>query len=481
MDGVVEVPLLPVLPVDPVSEELEPEWPDDSVEEVEPVPPDVPVEPDLVVLEPGCSWATTTPIRAAAPVAPRTAARVARRNHASPRSRLCGVFGWFGRAMSDQYLVARIALYPNIPRSTLSQGRLGACCDIVTRPARSKCAAPRYDHGARRNGAWQGGLMSQVNTVQGPVDGAALGATLMHEHIFVLSPEIEKTAEEWDEAAQQERAVQKLRELKRSGIDTLVDLTVIGLGRYIPRVAAIAAEVPEINVVVATGVYTYNEVPMFFHFRGPGTVLGGSEPMVDLFVREIRDGIGETGVRPGILKCATDRPGLTPGVERVLRAVARAHRETGVPITTHTPTPPEPWGLEQQRVFREEGVDLSRVVIGHSGGTTNTAYHLELIDNGSYLGFDHFGIPGITLEDRVDAVARLCARGFAERIVLSHDAMCFVDWFPRALIDSTETWRWTYLSDEVLPVMRARGISDAQIATMLVDNPRRILEGGAPY
>ncbi len=274
--------------------------------------------------------------------------------------------------------------------------------------------------------------MSQVNTVLGPVDGSALGCTLMHEHIFVLSPDIEKTAEEWDEAAEQGRAVQKLRELKQRGIDTLVDLTVVGLGRYMPRVAAIAQQVPDINVVVATGVYTYNEVPMFFHFRGPGTVLGGPEPMVDFFVREIRDGIGETGVRPAILKCATDRPGLTPGVDRVLRAVARAHRETGVPITTHTPTPPEPWGLEQQRVFRDEGVDLSRVVIGHSGGTVNTAYHLELIDNGSYLGFDHFGIPGITLEDRVDAVARLCARGFAERIVLSHDAMCFVDWFPRA-------------------------------------------------
>ena len=203
--------------------------------------------------------------------------------------------------------------------------------------------------------------------------------------------------------------------------------------------------------------------------------------MIDLFVREIRDGIGETGVRPGILKCATDRPGMTPGVERVLRAVARAHRETGVAITTHTPTPPEPGGLEQQRIFREEGVDLGRVVIGHSGGTVNTAYHLELIDNGSYLGFDHFGIPGITLEERVDAVARLCARGFAERIVLSHDAMCFVDWFPRALIDSSQTWRWTYISDEVLPVMRARGITDSQITTMLVNNPRRILEGGAAY
>ena len=323
--------------------------------------------------------------------------------------------------------------------------------------------------------------MAQVNTVRGPVDGDRLGRTLMHEHIFVLSPEIEKTGDEWDEAAEQARAVTKLRDLKNHGIDTLVDLTVIGLGRYMPRVAAIADQVPEINVVVATGVYTYNEVPMFFHFQGPGTILGGPEPMVDIFLREIREGIGETGVRAGILKCASDRPGITPGVERVLRAVAQAHRAAGVPITTHTPTPPEPWGLEQQRIFKEEGVDLTRVVIGHSGGTVNTDYHLQLIDNGSYLGFDHFGLPGITLEERVDAVARLCARGCAERIVLSHDAMCFVDWFPRAMSDTPGDWRWTYISDEVLPVMRARGISDADIDTMLVDNPRTILEGGAPY
>jgi phosphotriesterase-related protein len=323
--------------------------------------------------------------------------------------------------------------------------------------------------------------MSQVNTVRGPVQPDTLGRTLMHEHIFVLSPEIEKTVEEWDEDAQQARAVAKLRELKQRGIDTLVDLTVVGLGRYIPRIATIAEQVPEINVVVATGVYTYNEVPMYFHFRGPATILGGPEPMVDLFVREICDGIADTGVRAGILKCATDRPGMTPGVERVLRAVAQAHRVTGVPITTHTPTPPEPWGLEQQRIFRDEGVDLSRVVIGHSGGTVNTDYHLALIDNGSYLGFDHFGLPGITLEQRVDAVARLCERGHAGRIVLSHDAMCFVDWFPRSLMDASESWRWTYISDEVLPAMRARGIAESDITTMLIDNPRTILTGGPPY
>jgi phosphotriesterase-related protein len=323
--------------------------------------------------------------------------------------------------------------------------------------------------------------MTQVNTVRGPIDGAALGSTLMHEHIFVLSPEIEKTGEEWDEEAEQAGAVAKLTELKRQGIDTLVDLTVIGLGRYIPRIQAIAELVPDINIVVATGVYTYNEVPMFFHFQGPGTVLGGAEPMTEMFIREIREGIADTGVRAGILKCATDSPGVTPGVARVLRSVAQAHRATGVPITTHTPRPPEPWGLHQQRIFKEEGVDLSRVVIGHSGGTTNTDYHLELIENGSFLGFDHFGMSGITLEERIDSIARLCDRGYAERIVLSHDAMCFVDWFPRSMKEALRDWRWTYISTDVLPVMRERGMREADIERMLVKNPRTILEGGEPY
>jgi phosphotriesterase-related protein len=272
--------------------------------------------------------------------------------------------------------------------------------------------------------------VTDVETALGPIDGARLGATLMHEHIFVLSPEIEKSVRQWDEEAEQQGAVAKLRELRDRGIGTLLDLTVIGLGRYIPRILRIAEQVPDINVVVATGVYTYNDVPLYFHFRGPGTVFGGADPMTDLFVEDIRSGIADTGVKAGILKCATDSQGITAGVERVLRAVAQAHRQTGVPITTHTPTPPEPWGLEQQRILAEEGVDLTQVVIGHSGGTLDTDYHREIIDKGSYVGLDHFGIDLFTLDQRIDVVAKLCELGHTDRIVLSHDAMCYVDWFP---------------------------------------------------
>jgi phosphotriesterase-related protein len=320
-----------------------------------------------------------------------------------------------------------------------------------------------------------------VDTVGGPVEGSELGSTLMHEHVFVLSPEIEKTSDEWDEQAAQATAVERLRELKVSGIDTIVDLTVIGLGRNMARMVSVADRVPGLNIVAATGVYTYNDVPMYFHFRGPGTILGGPEPMTELFVREIREGIGETGVRAGILKCATDRPGLTPGVERVLRAVARAHRLTGAPITTHTPTPPEPWGIEQQRIFEEEGVDLERVVIGHSGGTLDTAYHEAIIAKGSYLGMDHFGIEMFTLAERVKAVRVLCERGHADRIVLSHDAMCHVDWFPPSMAGAWKNWRWTHIPEDVLPEMRRAGISEEDISTMMVANPRRILEGCDPY
>ncbi len=323
--------------------------------------------------------------------------------------------------------------------------------------------------------------MALVNTVRGPIDGRDLGATLMHEHVFVLSPEIAKTSAEWDEEGAQATAVQRLRELKDHGIDTIVDLTVIGLGRFIPRITSVADQVPDINIIAATGIYTYNEVPMYFHFRGPGTIFGGPEPMTEMFAREITDGIGDTGVRAGILKCATDTAGLTPGVERVLRAVAQTHRQTGTPITTHTPTPPQPWGLEQQRIFAEEGVDLTQVVIGHSGGTLDTAYHEAIIANGSYLGMDHFGIGTFSIEERVAAVKTLCERGHADRIVLSHDAMCHVDWFPPAVASAWKDWRWTHIPDDVLPAMRRAGIAEDDITTMMVDNPRRILEGCEPY
>jgi len=272
-----------------------------------------------------------------------------------------------------------------------------------------------------------------------------------------------------------------MNELKAEGIDTIVDLTVIGLGRYIPRLQRIA-EQTDLNIVVATGLYTYNDIPHYFHFRGPGTLLDGPELMVDMFVGDINDGIADTGVKAAVLKCATDEPGVTEGVERVLRAVAQAHRATGVPISTHTHAPTRR-GLDQQRIFAEEGVDLSRVVIGHSGDSTDLDYLEELMANGSYIGMDRFGIDVLLpFEERVDTIARLCERGRADRMVLSHDASCFIDWLdPDVVAEMMPRWHYLHISRDVLPALRGRGVTDEQIDQMLVDNPRSIFEVTGAY
>lgn len=318
--------------------------------------------------------------------------------------------------------------------------------------------------------------MPTIHTARGGIQPDDLGVTLMHEHIFVLSPEIMLNHPEvWgDEEQRIADAAARLSELASHGINSVVDLTVIGLGRYIPRICRVA-ERTSVNIIVATGIYTYNDVPFYFHFRGPGCAFECPEPMVEMFVRDIQDGVAGTNVKAGILKCATDTPGVTPGVERILRAVAKAHRLTGVPISTHTHARSKR-GLEQQRVFLEEGVDLSRVVIGHSGDTTNIEYLEELISAGSYLGMDRFGIDTILpFKDRVDTVAKLCERGHAGKMVLSQDASCFSDWLPeRETAAALPNWHYLHIHKDVIPALKERGVTDDQIRTMLVDNPREI-------
>ncbi len=324
--------------------------------------------------------------------------------------------------------------------------------------------------------------MAQVSTLKGPIDTGEMGSTLMHEHVFVLTPDmLQNYPAGWDEDARVSDAVARLERLAALGVRTIVDPTVVGLGRYIPRLQRIAPQV-DINIVPATGLYTYNDVPWAFHYTGPGTPFGGDEPMVDLFVQDITEGIAGTGVKAAFLKCAIDQPGLTPGVERVIRAVARAHRATGAPITVHTSVANQS-GLIAQRVLREEGVDLSRVVMGHSGDSTDLDYLRKLADAGSYLGMDRFGIDVILpTADRVATVAALCREGYADRLVLSHDASCYIDWFDPDLIHAAApNWHYEYISTDVLPALRDAGVTDQQIAIMMEANPRRYFEDVSVY
>lgn len=324
--------------------------------------------------------------------------------------------------------------------------------------------------------------MSAVQTMRGAIDSSQLGRVLVHEHIFLTDPEfIANYRPDFDEDAVVAAAVIELDALKALGIDTIVDLTVLGLGRDIPRIARVA-EQTALQIIVATGVYSFDHVPESFAYWGPGLLHHVDEdPMIGLFVKDITEGIAGTGLKAGALKCAIDKPGLTEGVERIMRAVGQAHVRTGAPISVHT-APHQRTGLIAQRVFAEEGVDLRDVIIGHSGDSTDLDYLMELADAGSILGMDRFGIEFVTsTAQRVATIVEMVKRGYAERMALSHDCACWAYYLPSDQLrrDLMPEHRYSHVCNTVIPSLLEAGVSQRDIDTMMIDNPRRHFEGAA--
>ena len=238
--------------------------------------------------------------------------------------------------------------------------------------------------------------MATVNTVTGPVETGDLGFTLMHEHVIVKSPGVaENFPSVWNRAEEIERAVAQLRDVASRGVKTIVDATTADLGRDIDFVAEVGRR-SGMQIIAATGLYY--DVPRYFHSRS-------ADVMAELFVKEINEGIAGTQIKAGVIKCATDEAGATDQLDKVLRACARAHRATGVPITTHTFAAGQT-GTEQQDIFESEGVDLSRVIIGHCGDSKDIDYLVRVIGRGSYIGMDRFGLDMRSEERRVGKECR---------------------------------------------------------------------------
>jgi phosphotriesterase-related protein len=324
--------------------------------------------------------------------------------------------------------------------------------------------------------------MAAVPTVLGTVDSSELGTTLMHEHIVLVQPEFAVNFPgRFDIEAQDDLAHRELTALKRAGVDTVVDLTVVGLGRDVKRVRRIV-DGTGLNAIVATGIYFFDDLPLFYTNRGPGTVNGGPDPVLEFLTQDIEQGIAGSGIRAGILKCVTDRKGLTDDIERVLRANARVHRATGVPITTHTDAATRR-GIDQQSVFKQEGVDLSRVVIGHCGDSTDIGYLTSLMDAGSYIGLDRFGLETILSDKvRIQTLITLITMGYSERIVISHDTSCFSQHYePSKRAEHLPHWKLGSIVGTIVPQLRASGVSEEIVHQLLVVNPSRIFGHTDPY
>jgi phosphotriesterase-related protein len=318
-----------------------------------------------------------------------------------------------------------------------------------------------------------------VPTVRGMRSASSLGRTLMHEHIFNTSAEIEFSGLDhyWDEDAAVEAAARKLAELTPLGIDTIVDCTAPGLGRNIRAIARVAERVA-VNVIVPTGYYAPSALPYYFAFRGPGTPLGGEEPMDALFTREIQEGIDGTGIRPGFIKTALESTDPDGQLARPTAAAARVSAATGVPVQVHTEVTQQT-GLTAIELFRRHGADLGRVVIGHSGDSNDLDYLQRLLDTGALVGFDRFGVDFYnSTSERIDTLIAVLERGYVDQVVLSHDACSFNDLASDAASQAgleavLPDYRYTFLSTNVIPLLLERGVAQHAIDTMLVRNPAR--------
>ena len=296
--------------------------------------------------------------------------------------------------------------------------------------------------------------MSTVETVRGPVDVSALGRTLMHEHVFVLQPEALQNfghvwgSRYWDEDVRVADAVEKLRAVRAAGIETVVDRDGV---RSRPLHPAPAADQrrgrpqPDcrdrrLRVPRAAELPWYRSV----------------DAIAELFVREIREGIDDTGVKAAFLKCAVERHGIVGDIPRVLAAVSAAAIETGVPVMVHTNADAKT-GLPALEALTSAGVEPSRIVIAHAGDSNDLPYLRAIADTGAWLGCDRFNIAHFNPdEQRIETLVALLAEGYGDRVHLSHDAACFIDFMVGDPAFANEKPDFLHISTKILPALRSQ-------------------------
>jgi phosphotriesterase-related protein len=317
--------------------------------------------------------------------------------------------------------------------------------------------------------------MSQVHTVQGPVEADELGLTLVHEHVRFRD---EAVAAQWpgryDEQLELDAALLAVNDAKERGVRTIVDPTAMFGGRDVSFMKRVAEETG-VRIVACTGIYSYDYLPHYFENRD-------IDVMADHFVEDIEIGCQGTEIHAAFLKCAADAAGVTEHVEKIHRACARASLQTGAPIMAHS-MPAVGTGPRQVEIFREEGVDMAKVQIAHCGDTEDVGYIEGLIEQGVYVGLDRYGLEMYLPIDKRNATAvELLRRGHAERLMISQDFCATIDWFPPEAAEVFEgqgairNWSMTLVFDEVVPALREAGaMDDDSFQTVFVENPKRWL------
>jgi phosphotriesterase-related protein len=261
-----------------------------------------------------------------------------------------------------------------------------------------------------------------------------------------------------------EAALVELKRLSGAGVRAIIDQTNRGMGRDTLYTQSLADEAG-LQVLHATGYYKEPFLPEECHTKSENELCG-------IMLAELSDGIGETGIKASFVgEIGTSLEAIMPIEEKIFRAAARAYNETGAPICTHTTL--GLLGMEQVAIFREYGVDLSRVVISHLDLTGDVKYMRRLLDTGVNIAFDTVGKLSYQPDTgRAEWLAFLCAGGYAGQIVLSMDIT------RKSHYAAGGGLGYAYLIESFLPMARAAGCSDADLKAMLTENPWRIYSGG---
>ena len=324
--------------------------------------------------------------------------------------------------------------------------------------------------------------MERIETTTGSCRPEELGMTLVHEHLLVGFPgwQMDALAPRFVRAEALARGVDRLQELRDLGVETFVDPCPMDLGRDVEFMAEVSQR-SGMRIICTTGAYKESEGLTYTFGALP------LEEITEIYVKELTQGIGETGIRAGLIKVATGEPEVSAYERKLLTAAGRAAAQVGCPVITHTDD--ACCGPAQIEILTGEGLAAHRILVGHSDGRADHGYHRSLADRGAYVGFDRFGIEALLPDaDRIKSLLAMVEAGYTRSLCISHDAIC-AGWLgrpvfggrivldPAVIEKGAPQWNPTHIFKRILPELRSRGMSEEDIHTILVENPKRYFDG----
>ncbi len=324
--------------------------------------------------------------------------------------------------------------------------------------------------------------LTKIQTTTGTASPDELGRTLIHEHVLVGFPgwELDAKAPKFKRAEGMLRAVDQMHELQGHGVKTFVDPCPMDLGRDAEFLAELAQK-SGMRIICTTGAY-FEVEGNTYTFRHLSV-----EQITEIYIKEIEEGIGETGIKAGAVKIATGAPTVSEYERKLVTAGARAAKATGVPVISHTQD--GCCGHDQIDIVTGEGLQAEQLVVGHSDGINDPEYHRSLAARGAFVGFDRFGISLFQPDEvRVANVMKLIEAGHLERILMSHDSI--ICWLGRPvpyaqnfeeMLAMLPKWRSSHIFKEIVPMLREKGLNEVQLETLLVKNPQRLFSAGLKH